>query len=323
MGLTLRTDPRHPSGGYAILSGPDVAGVSALSVENVFSTQFLGPDGRWGKLRHAFTIAPAGGDPPAVSLGPEIVDHVLTDLLVALRDGDGTLLDRLVWPEGVVPRRDVHGGRAAADRSPEAPIVPSPEPPAPVPVDLPTPGPVAPVVPDPGPVVVEPRARRPWWLIAACLALVVVGVASAALTLRSGSIAPIQPPTPPVDLARHCAETFDGRVAAAEDASDDDRVKLAEDAIEASCGAQAFRAVDGTRWETDEPAAWYQARFYDPNETAAVFRVGHAPDARAAFDYYDRWADRSPRQAAALKTLCAADPGVVGDDPRRRRACAR
>lgn len=349
MGLTLRPDSHHPAGGHAILAGPGLGKISALSVENVFSSQFLGADGKWGKLRHAFAVAPARGEADALCLGPEIVDHILTDLMIALRDGGGVPLGRIVWPDSVAPRRDAGQDRVSDDWAGEAAQNRGPERVDPLPetavADLPEPDPIAP--PNPPPPIVDPLplpvARRRRWLIPTGLALAVLA-ALVAWSLRPRSqgdhlaeAPPAAPPTPvptptppptpaptqPATLAERCAKAFDAKVLAAQDAPDSDRVRLAEEAIGASCGAQAFGAVDGTRWETNEPAAWYQARFSDPDETAPVFRDGHPPDARAALDYYAHWAARSPRQAEALKALCAAHPEAVGDNAQRKRACAR
>ncbi len=101
MTLTLRTDPSHPGGGFALLEGASLAGVSSITVENGFSGQFLGDDGKWG--RHAFAL-PVEDAPGGLSLGPHIVDHVPTELQVELRTGEGRRLGRIFWTD-VIPSR--------------------------------------------------------------------------------------------------------------------------------------------------------------------------------------------------------------------------
>ncbi len=156
MSPTIRNDPDRPSGGHALLEGPDLAGVEAVTVENVSSGLFLSAGGRWAKLPHPFPVEVVG---QALRLGPTIVDHVPEELLVALRSGDGRDLGRLFWQD-VMPSRGrtiaappaalhlrhpqrCRPRRRSASPAPEAPSAPSEieaqpaPPPAPAAVDDP------------------------------------------------------------------------------------------------------------------------------------------------------------------------------------------
>ncbi len=324
MALSVRNDPSRPSGGHAILEGPNLAGVASLSLENVYSGLFLSGGGRWAKLPHAFAVGAAPGDAGALRLGPDIVDHVPSDLQLALRSGDGRDLGRLFWLDIVPSRSSPAPAPPAAFEAPPPSIVqplpPLPLIPPPPPPEPPTASAEPTVLPSPGPAK-GGVARR--WLPAAALLLVAAGGVAFAL-LRRDALAPSPAPTP-VAEAKRCADGFGGKVAAVRGAgsSDEDRVRLAEDALGARCGGQAFAALDGADWEASEPAAWHLARFYDPNETDPAVRAAATPHPDWAASYYARWAGRNPRDAAALKLLCGTDGATLGDNAQIKRACAR
>ncbi len=103
MTLVLKTDPSQPGGGFALLEGVALDGVSSISIENGFSGQFLGEDGKWARNAFAFPVEPAPGG--RLSLGPHIVDHVPTELQVELRTGEGRPLGKLFWTD-VIPSRN-------------------------------------------------------------------------------------------------------------------------------------------------------------------------------------------------------------------------
>ena len=104
MTLTLRNDISHPGGGFALLEGQALAGVTAITIENGFAPgQFLGEDGKWGRNPFAFPIEQNA--PGVLSLGPHIVDHVPTELQVELRSSEGKALGQLFWAD-VIPSRN-------------------------------------------------------------------------------------------------------------------------------------------------------------------------------------------------------------------------
>ena len=104
MTLTLRNDISHPDGGFALLEGSALAGVTAITIENGFAPgQFLGEDGKWGRNPFAFPIEKNA--PGVLSLGPHIVDHVPTELQVELRSSEGRALGQLFWAD-VIPSRN-------------------------------------------------------------------------------------------------------------------------------------------------------------------------------------------------------------------------
>ena len=107
MTLTLRTDSSHPGGGFALLEGAGLAGVTAISFENGFSGQFLGENGKWGRNAFAFPVQEAPGG--ALRLGPAIVDRVPTELQVELRDSQGRSLGKVFWAD-VIPSRTTLAG---------------------------------------------------------------------------------------------------------------------------------------------------------------------------------------------------------------------
>lgn len=330
MSPTIRNDPDRPSGGHALLEGPDLAGVVAVTVESVSSGLFLSAGGRWAKLPHAFPAEVVG---QALRLGPTIVDHVPEELLVALRSNDGRDLGRLFWQD-VMPSR----GRAIA-APPAAPpppalaalpavtAVPSPAPEASSVLSeieaQPAPPPVPAPVDDPRPVVSRSARRIVPPAALAALALVVLLAAGGAWALLRRP-APEPPPSPPPqDQARRCTDGFGPRVVAARAGSDDDRVKTAETALAGGCGSQALAALDGADWEMNESAAWHLARFYDPNETDPTVRDAGSRHPDWAATYYAHWAPRVPREAAALKQLCITDAATLDANAQLKRACGR
>ena len=323
MSPTIRNDPSRPSGGHALLEGPGLAGVVAVTVENVSSGLFLSAGGRWAKLPHPFPVEPEGD---ALRLGPAVVDHVPEELLVALRSGDGRDLGRLFWLD-VMPSR----GRTIVGSAPQAPI---PQAPAALPDEtsasrpppsLAVPPPEAAPEPPPAPVVaIEPAVVRrtlPRGALAgaALVALLAAGGAWALLR-RPAATSPLPPPR---DAALHCAHEFGSKAAAARGGSDDDRVHAAEAALAGGCGAQAFAALDGADWEMSEAAAWHLARFYDPNETDPSVRAAASPHPDWAAAYYARWAPHVPREAAALRQLCTTDAAALDANAQLKRACGR
>lgn len=323
MSPTIRNDPSRPSGGHALLAGSGLAGIVAVTVENVSSGLFLSAGGRWAKLPHAFPVEPEGD---ALRLGPAIVDHVPEELLVALRSGDGRDLGRLFWLD-VMPSR----GRTTVVAAPPAPI---PQAPAAVPDEIPAscaPPPAAAAhpeaMPEPPPapaVAIEPavvrRAVPRGALAGAALVALLAAGGAWALLRRPAATSPLPPPR---DAALHCVHDFASKAAAARDGSDDDRVHAAEAALAGGCGTQAFAALDGADWEMSEAAAWHLARFYDPNETDPTVRAAASPHPDWAAAYYARWAPRVPREAAALRQLCTTDAAALDANAQLKRACGR
>ena len=390
MTLTLRNDTSHPGGGYALLEGPLLAGVTAITIENRFAPgQFLGEDGKWGRNPFAFPIEE--NTLGVLSLGPHIVDHVPTELQVELRSDDGRALGQLFWADvipsrnpGSVTTRDVleerrrraeqrasetaaalerlaldtaaqeqavqeQAARLVAQAAAQAEASRRRE------ADRARDAAAAVKFPDlrAEPIVVRPKRRSRWPLVAA---LVLLPLAAAAAFVaerpdireafrqsqpRQQATTPPQPA--PLPLTEKLAEpdkapepypapaepeppkpidcsSFAGRAGGLRGHSDADKVALGEEALHAGCGAEAFQAFDSSDAQASEPTAWYLAHFYDPNETDPVYRrtASIHPDFAAA--YYKLWRDRSPRQAQALAKICEADSGGGAS---LRRSCGR
>ncbi len=106
MTLSVKSDPSRIGGGYAVLTGERLVGVSALSVQNCFSGLFLDLHGRWSKTPLAFPVEAIIGQPQSILLGPEIVDHIATDLQVAFGSEAGEGLGFVSW-EDILPRRKI------------------------------------------------------------------------------------------------------------------------------------------------------------------------------------------------------------------------
>ena len=110
MTLTLRNDISHPGGGFALLEGSVLAGVTAITIENGFAPgQFLGEDGKWNRNPFAFPIDENA--PGVLLLGPHIVDLVPTELQVELRSSEGRTLGQLFWAD-IIPSRNSGSIRA-------------------------------------------------------------------------------------------------------------------------------------------------------------------------------------------------------------------
>lgn len=128
------------------------------------------------------------------------------------------------------------------------------------------------------------------------------------------------PPKPPAPVQVDCGREYSDKLDNLTRLSDDEKVKLGEQALRDGCGSEAFRAFDASDPQRSEAAAWHLARFYDPNETDPVYRRAAGVHADFAAAYYRLWRDRSPRQADALRQLCQSDSDAGAS---LRRSCGR
>ena len=316
MALTVRSNPDRPSGGHAVLEGEGLEGVATLTIENTYSGLFLGSDGRWNKQPYAFPVA--HGATGVLFLGPDIVDAIATDLLLVMRTGEGRDLGRLFWAD-VAPSRS-RRSPASLVTPPQPSLLPSP----PVAREEP-----APPLPSDAPVVATPSAAPaalPFrWkgvrLTVAVAVLAAIGVgAGLTIAMRSRSVGP----APEGGACAAFAELSPGG-----ESGDDRHVRRAEQALAAGCGGAAFARLEDADWRRSESAAWYLARFYDPNEGDPAYRLSARAHPAWAAAYYRHWAASSPRHAAALATLCHVAPrgAAQGADEKTAeaglaRACA-
>jgi hypothetical protein len=95
MSLTLKSDPSRPGGGYAILR-VEGAPVPAIAIEDRSSGLYLAPGGKWTKQPNYFDIEAINAT--SARLGPEIVDHVEADTILALHAAGAGALGILIWP---------------------------------------------------------------------------------------------------------------------------------------------------------------------------------------------------------------------------------
>ena len=337
MSLSIKNDSGRPSGGYAILEGPGLQGLTLLAIENCYSGMFLGEDGRWGKSPFLFPVEPAPGAPDALLLGPHIVDFVPTELQIGLRTQAGVELGRLFWVD-IIPSRnpgaitstavfadlaqraaekvaldakqkkaeeDAAARDLAAQTQAEQKLTEQKQAEQKQAEDDAKTKQLATIDPDPG-LDEKKKSWRGFAILAAAL-MIAGGALAAYLVLRQKPIEPAS--TTP------CATRFAARLQGLDALPDTGKVALGADALAAGCGAEAFRAFDSADQRTSEEAAWQLGRFYDPNETDPVYRNNAAVHADWATDYYRPWRDRSPRQAAALKTLCATAGQAVSSRP--------
>lgn len=145
-----------------------------------------------------------------------------------------------------------------------------------------------------------PPPRRSVVLAGVLSAMLAVGLGSGVYMLRHAPL----PPDP--DGGPRCSRLFDARLHAARGGSDAELMVLSDAALDAGCGAKALAAAEAVGGATDEAAAWRLARFYDPAETAPVYRLAVSPRSATAADLYAAWASRSSRMAEALRNLCTA-----------------
>ena len=169
MGLSVRGDPSHPGGGYAILTS-DAGGLpDEVAIEDRMMEMFLNEVGEW--TRRPVLLRVERIDAASVRLGPRIVDAISADSVIAFHEPEGMALGALVWPatirpsagaggSGVLPGRDVFTTRkpdpppsrpeptialrteAPPTLDPPAPVrVPDPPRPSPPPSPPPTPAP--------------------------------------------------------------------------------------------------------------------------------------------------------------------------------------
>lgn len=159
MGLSVRGDPSHPGGGYAILTSHGGELPSNLIIEDRFSEQFLNEAGQWTRKR--VLLAVASIDAFNVRLGPAIVNAIASDLVIAFHSADGATFGELAWPTTVRPRAGAGGngalpGRAEFDlsRKPIEPVRPPTPPPSPKPPPVFNP-------PASGPLGLKPPTAEP------------------------------------------------------------------------------------------------------------------------------------------------------------------
>ncbi len=105
MTLSIRPDPAHPKGGYALLDLPAerLPGDTALvAVYNSYSERFLGESG-WFASRTDFGPYPVrhADGRAGVVIGPEIVNQIEDNAALVLFVGP--VRAEAVWPEDVVP----------------------------------------------------------------------------------------------------------------------------------------------------------------------------------------------------------------------------
>ena len=191
MGLSVRGDPSHPGGGYAILTSDGDRLPAELAIEDRASELFLNEAGQWTRKHVLLAVAPI--DSTSVRLEPAIVNAIASDLPIAFYSPDGAALGALVWPATVRPRAGAGGNSAlpgreefSLGRKPIEPPVSSPPPPPP---PLEAPFLRRPVVSeieppfDPKPVPPAPksepsRSKGIWTILAAILgALLIAGAA--------------------------------------------------------------------------------------------------------------------------------------------------
>ncbi|PTW44311.1 hypothetical protein [Rhodovulum kholense] len=194
MALTVRPDPRRPSGGYAELSAASDAlpeTEATVSVFDAFSERFLGIDG-WQSDRAEFGPYPVvqDGGRATLVIGPEIVNRI--EEYAALKIRVNRVEADVSWPDDVVPMPGAArlGGlavaRAAPARGPGALTgrTPGAEAPKPRASDAPAPETAAPAG----------RSRLP----------LIAGLSVLALLIAGGALAwfLMQPPAPIVTETR-------------------------------------------------------------------------------------------------------------------------
>ncbi len=96
MSLTLKSDPSRPGGGYAILCVEGGAAPAAVAIEDRSSGLYLTQGGKWTKQPNYFDIEAI--NTTSARLGPEIVDHVEADTILALHAAGAGAFGILVWP---------------------------------------------------------------------------------------------------------------------------------------------------------------------------------------------------------------------------------
>ncbi len=161
MPLILSSDPSHAGGGYAILQVEGAAAPATIAIEDRSTGLFLAPGGRWTKRPNDFEVEKI--DQTRVRLGPDIVDHVEADAILALH-AQGEALGVVVWP-AIRPSAGVGSGDVMPDQA-EMAIVgaigdsPTPPPSPPVaPTSASTD--LAPLPPPPPPPVRAEVAAKP------------------------------------------------------------------------------------------------------------------------------------------------------------------
>ncbi|MDJ0858267.1 MAG: hypothetical protein QNJ03_04240 [Dinoroseobacter sp.] len=129
--IDVRPDPKHPRGGYAVLSfdGSSLTDNAApLEVFDLYNERFLGPKG-WQPEKHAFGPYPVVMSAHGASLviGPEVVDQI--EEFAALRLTIGAVSAEISWPDDIVHAPNaatsdnaIKVGSGPAATTPAAPI---------------------------------------------------------------------------------------------------------------------------------------------------------------------------------------------------------
>ncbi|MEM9393106.1 MAG: hypothetical protein AAGA38_04570 [Pseudomonadota bacterium] len=323
--ISVRPDPKHPRGGFAVLTFESAALTSesaSLEVFDLYNERFLGAKG-WQPEKHVFGPYPVeiSAQEASLVIGPEIVDQI--EEFAALRLTIGSVVAEISWPDDIV-----HAPKAATSdnaikvgsgpdaATPAAPIKmkdPSPEPEAQVPKEAPEPEEVE-ESNDPTPleatVKEAPGGRSKslaLWALAGVLAF-----AGLAYFLFQDSDQPAEPVVEPVAPV---TENPPAVAAAPDPCSDAELAAVANESFEALTGAlrncggslgpdAALGLIEEAVAEGDAAALAFFGTLYDTGQTDPVIEeqigltFGDNP-ARAA-EYYSRASSAGSTEAQAL-----------------------
>ena len=310
MEIDIGPDPRHPTGGFAILKFRTAAPRSEveLAIRDLRKDIWLARGG-WQNESTSLglhEVSDAGNGWSQIGLGPGIVDQVPEDSYLEFRIGAEK--GQAIWPDSI------HCSPSAAGRGTIGTGDPGPEPdlsddrrmfrnPAPPPPSEPE----VTEVPDDKPAVVEPesatdRKSSPvlWVLALLLLAAVALG---AYFVMRKDPV-----PEPPEPQATDCTDAgFTGRLGEPNEAQFAAFVECSESISE----AMAYRTLDRLVASGFGPALFTYGRLYDSEETVDL-PFDFSPSPTIAAEYYSRALAAGHAEAGEyLERTCA---GLSLDD---------
>lgn len=298
MSISVRPDPDHPLGGYALLTvhGPVTPGPVMVGVTDLYEDRHLGPMG-WQPAPVTMGPYAARDEDGAlvVPVGPEIVDRIEAFTMLRLTVA-GVSAD-LSWPDAVrtSPSRAGLGGLGVLSATDAAPASPREE-------SAPTREPPPPPPPSPPP---RTRSRLPMLIGLAALMVVLAGSAWWYLTQYGSERS--EATIPPTPLAVGCDAAGLTEARALSPAEGFARVR--------ACGAEGdpelrFQVIEAAADSGLAEAIAMIGRWYDPSQAEAVGSGFTSRDFAQAARYYKEAALGGYAPASELlAAACAAlDP---------------
>jgi hypothetical protein len=322
MSISVRPDPDHPLGGYALLEIDESLpqGPVSVSILDLAEDRYLGPKG-WQQAPVAlgpFEARDEGGK-VVVPVGPGIVDNI--DEYATLKLTVGGVSGQLSWPDTIrtSPDRVGLGGLGMLAGSAPAKAAPPPPPPPEPPV-TPDPPPEKPV--DTGPETIDPVPEQPKSLLVPILLGLVL---LAAIAGGAWYYLTQMQEEPPVEIVEEPEPEPEPSVEEPEPAPPVQQAGCDAEGLAAAAALEpgpAFEAIAGCGADSDaDRRLAIIERAAEAGVPAAIAMIGRWYDPAQADEVGSGFATRDAGQAARYYSE-ALEAGYEAAQPLLDAACA-